>query len=55
MFSLRNIKKYIYILQIERDDKYDFPYFSIKAYVVTPHQNCLIETVLMRGHNMCFH
>ena len=23
-------------------------------YVMTPHQNCLIETVQMRGHNICF-
>ena len=27
---------------------------SQKIYVVTPHQNCLAETVLMMGHNICF-
>ena len=28
----------------------DFPYFSLKLYVVTPHLNRLDETVQMRGH-----
>ena len=32
----------------------DFSYFSLKPYVVTSHLNCLIETVQMRGHNICF-
>ena len=32
-----------------------FPYFSIKPYVVTHHQLCLTETVLIKGHNICFH
>ena len=27
----------------------------MKIYVVTPHLNRLVETVLMRGHNICFH
>ena len=31
-----------------------FSYFSMKTYVVTPHQNCLGETDLMRGQNLCF-
>ena len=31
-----------------------FSYFSLKLYVVTPHLNCLVETVQMRGHNICF-
>ena len=35
----------------ERDN---FPYFSIKTYIVTPHKNGFCETVLMRGHNICF-
>ena len=26
--------------------------FCIKTYVVTPHLNCLDETVQMRGHNI---
>ena len=26
----------------------------MKAYVVTPHKNCLNETVLMMGHNIHF-
>ena len=31
----------------------NFPYFSIKTYVVTHHYwNRLAETVLMRGHNI---
>ena len=25
-----------------------------KTQVVTPHQNCLGETVLMKGHSICF-
>ena len=32
----------------------NFSYFSLKPYVVTPHQNRLVETVQMRGHNVCF-
>ena len=32
----------------------NFSYFSSKPYVVTPHLNGLIETVQMRGHNICF-
>ena len=28
--------------------------FSIKTYVAIPHLNRLDETVLMRGHNVCF-
>ena len=27
-------------------------YFSFKPYVVTPHLNCLIELVQMRGHHV---
>ena len=33
----------------------NFSYFSFKPYVVTPHLNRLIETVQMRGHNLCFY
>ena len=32
-----------------------FSYFSLEPYVVTPHLNRLIETVQMRGHNICFY
>ena len=32
-----------------------FSYFSSKPYVVTPHLNRLVETVQMRGHNICFY
>ena len=32
-----------------------FSYFSLKPYVVTPHLKGLIETVQMRGHNLCFY
>ena len=31
-----------------------FSYFSFKPYVVTPHLNCVIETVQMRGHKIFF-
>ena len=30
-------------------------YVILKLYVVTPHLNCLVETVQMRGHNVCFY
>ena len=33
----------------------NFSYFLLKPYVVTPHLNRLIETVQMRGHNICFY
>ena len=32
----------------------NFCLFCIKTYVVTPHLNRLVETVQMRGHNICF-
>ena len=32
----------------------NYSYFSIKTYFMTHHYNRLIETVLMRGHNICF-
>ena len=32
----------------------NFSYFSLKLYVVTPHLNRLVETVQIRGHNICF-
>ena len=31
-----------------------FSYFSLK-HVVTTHLNCLVKTVQMRGHNICFY
>ena len=33
----------------------NFSYFSFKPYVVTPHLNRLVETVQMRGLNICFY
>ena len=36
-------------------DRSCFSYFSSKPYVVTPHLTCLVETVQMRGHNICFY
>ena len=30
----------------------NFPYISLKPYVVTPHLNRLDETVQIRGHSM---
>ena len=30
-----------------------FSYFSMKTYIVTPYQNRLSETVLMKDHNIC--
>ena len=38
-------------LVIIRDNFY---LFCIKTYVVTPHLNCLNETVQMKGHNIWF-
>ena len=32
----------------------NFSYFSSKSYVVTPYLNGLVETVQMRGYNICF-
>ena len=32
-----------------------FFYFSSKPYNVTPHLNRLVETVQMRGNNICFY
>ena len=32
-----------------------FSYFSLTIYVVTPHLNCLIVMVQIRGHNVCFY
>ena len=48
------------VLQIRRGNR---DYFGIiinilnvkKTYFVTHHLNRLVETVLMRGHNICFH
>ena len=44
-------------LQIRRGirDNSNFPYFSLKTYVVTPPLNRLDEMVLMMGHNACFY
>ena len=39
------------MLQIRRVNRDNFLYFAIKASVV----NCLIETVIMRDPNICFH
>ena len=33
----------------------NFSYFSLKLNVVTTHLNRLVETVQMRGHNICFY
>ena len=33
----------------------NFSYFSLKPYVVTHHLNRLVETVQMRGHNICLY
>ena len=33
----------------------NFSYFSLKPYNVSPHQNCLNETIQIRGHNICFY
>ena len=32
-----------------------FSFFSSKAYGMTPHLNCQIEMVQMRGHNICLY
>ena len=31
-----------------------FSYFSLKPYIVTPHLNCLVKKVQMRGQNIGF-
>ena len=31
-----------------------FSYFSLKPYFVTPNLNRLVETVQVRGQNICF-
>ena len=43
--------------ELREDRVFDdnFSCFSTKLYDVTPHLNCLIETVQMRGHNRCFY
>ena len=48
---------YIFISREERvfDDSLGlFFYFSMKPYVVPSHLSRLIETVQMKGHNICF-
>ena len=40
--------------QVRRGKGGNFPYFSFKTYVVNHHWNPFTETVLMRGHNLCF-
>ena len=40
--------------RLEGESRDNFPYFSIKTYIVTPHLNRLTEMVLMRGHNIRF-
>ena len=37
------------------DKSNNISYFSFKLYVVNPHLNWLVETVQMRGHNICFY
>ena len=48
--QVRALDKQEYLVII-RDN---FCLVYIKTYVVTPHLNRLIETVQMRGHNICF-
>ena len=38
----------------EDNSKIFFSYFSPKTYVVTLYLNSLVETVQMRGHNICY-
>ena len=33
----------------------NFSYFLSKPYVVTPHLNCVIEMVQVRGYNICLY
>ena len=49
--NFRALVKKGYLMIIEDN----FSYFSLKSYVVTPHLNCLDETVQMRGHNLRFY
>ena len=39
---------------MEKLGKLSLNYSSADSYVVTPHKNRLVETVLMKGHNICF-
>ena len=32
----------------------NYSFSSLKPYVVTPHLNYLVETVQVKGHNICF-
>ena len=49
-YSYKALDKREYLVII-RDN---FCQFCTKTYVVTPHLNCLNETVQMRGHNIWF-
>ena len=40
---------------IEDNSEIIFSYFLMKTYFVTPHWNCLQETILMLGHKICFY
>ena len=55
MFEISHGKSF-YIQSSREEGVFDdnFSYFSWKPYAVTPHLNCLVETVQMRGHNICF-
>ena len=48
--SCRTLDKREYLMIM----KARFCKFCIKTYVVTPHLNCVVETVQMRGHNIWF-
>ena len=47
------------VLQIRRGNRDNFGriihIFTAKTYFVTNHQNRLVETLLMRSQNICFH
>ena len=45
---------YSVVLQIRLGKGDNFPYYSFQKYSVAHPEKRLIQTVLMRGHNICF-
>ena len=45
------------VQKLKRGGVFDdnFSYFSLEPYVVTPHLNCLVQTVQVRGNNICYY
>ena len=56
-FILLNIRTVLQIRRANRDNLGIISHISLikKTYFVTHHSHRLSKTVLMRGHNICFH